>query len=152
MFPSQHSLEQNVRMIRQCSRVYAQRFGYLSEPVSSEYSYAEILLLGRLAEQGPATAAALAQTLDLDRGYLSRLLKKLERRRLIVKKIVPEDKRQRLISLSSAGKKEEDRLSRQIERNIADALSSLSSQQQQDLAAAMGMFARAFGLPVSAPA
>ena len=69
------------------------------------FSLTESRLLWELAQRGRATAAELARDLDLDPGYLSRLLRALKERALIRSARSPSDARHLHLSLTAAGRR-----------------------------------------------
>ena len=70
--------------IRRFNRFYTRRIGVLHEKLAdTRFSLTESRLLWELAHRGRTTASELARDLDLDPGYLSRLLRALKEQKLI---------------------------------------------------------------------
>ncbi|HYZ32399.1 MAG TPA: MarR family transcriptional regulator, partial [Crenalkalicoccus sp.] len=94
-----------IATVRRFSRFYTRRIGLLHEGLlGGPLSLAEGRLVYELAQRGTATARELGAELDLDSGYLSRLLRGLEARGLLSRRPSPEDGRQALLSLTPAGR------------------------------------------------
>src|SRR5882757_1637459 len=98
------SLEQRIATVRHFNRFYTQKIGVLNDGLlKSSFSLTEARLLYELAARDQLTATVLRKELGLDAGYLSRLLQRFEKNRLIVRRPSPEDGRQSLLSLTDRG-------------------------------------------------
>src|SRR5437763_12643508 len=115
--------------VRRFNRFYTQRIGVLREGLyDSAYSLAEVRALYELAHAAaPITATALAQTLTIDAGYLSRMLRGFEANGLIRKARSKTDGRQFHLTLTSAGRKAFAPLERASRDEIAALLAPLSA-------------------------
>ena len=123
--------------LREFNRFYTRRIGVLQERLlDSPFSLAESRLLWELAHAPDSTAAALARRLDLDPGYLSRLLHRLKGRSLVKARRSPDDARQTRLALSAAGQRALAPLERRSQDEAAALLASLDEAQQQELMAA----------------
>ncbi len=97
-------LEREVARVRAFNRFYTQKIGVLGEGLlDSPFSLAEVRLLWELAHRGDTTAGELARALNLDAGYVSRLLAGLRRRALIAREVSPADRRRRPLALTKRG-------------------------------------------------
>ena len=95
-----------VATVRAFNRFYTQKIGVLDEGLlASAFSLAEVRVLWELAHRRQATATELRHDLGLDAGYLSRMLARLEARRLVTRRPARDDKRQTLLTLSARGKR-----------------------------------------------
>ena len=92
--------------VRAFNRFYTRRIGVLGPKLpDSEFTLPEARLMWELAHHAPVSASALSKTLQLDAGYMSRLLRGLKHRGLLAEQAHPSDGRQTLLKLSAAGKR-----------------------------------------------
>lgn len=124
--------------VRRFNRAYTRRIGLLQDGlVDTPYSLTEARVLYELAQAPGTTATAIAATLGLDHGYLSRILKRFEKTGLVAKSPSPQDGRQSLLTLSPAGIDAFRELDRRSEAQVAAMLAPLPEAAQQRLVAAM---------------
>ncbi len=141
-----NGLDSDVAALRRFSRFYTRRIGLLHEGLlGGPLSLAEGRLIYELAQRGTSTAKALGAELDLDSGYLSRLLRGLEERGLIVRRPSPEDGRQVLLSLSPAGREAFAAIDARSREQVSAMLDRLSAPERQRLATALGEAERLLG-------
>jgi DNA-binding MarR family transcriptional regulator/GNAT superfamily N-acetyltransferase len=93
----------HVKALRGFNRFYTQRIGVLDPYLASEFSLTEVRVLYELAHRNQPTATELAQSLSLDGGYLSRILRRFESRKWLERAPSPADARQNLLKLTDAG-------------------------------------------------
>lgn len=97
--------EQDVVALREFNRFYTRKLGVLNEGLlDSPFSLAEVRLMYELCARERATPSELAQALDMDRGYLSRLIARLDGQGLLKSETSQADRRSRTLALSRKGK------------------------------------------------
>ncbi len=128
-----------IAAVRAFNRFYTRRIGVLDEGLSdTEFSLGEARLLWEFAHaSAPLSASELARDLQLDLGYVSRLLKGLRERGLIKARTNPADARQSLLSLTAAGRRAYAPLDQGSQRQTGEMLDRLSAPQQQRLLRAL---------------
>jgi DNA-binding MarR family transcriptional regulator/N-acetylglutamate synthase-like GNAT family acetyltransferase len=95
---------QQIEAVRRFSRFYTRRIGALHEGLlGSPFTLTEGRVVYEIAHHETTTAAELAKELDLDPGYLSRMLKGLEERGYLVRRPAETDGRQTILALSEHG-------------------------------------------------
>lgn len=124
--------------VRAFNRFYTRRIGVLAPKLSgSDFTLPEARLMWELAHHAPVSAAALSKRLQLDAGYLSRLLRGLKARGLLASQAHPSDGRQTLLKLSPAGKRAFAPLDRGSQAETEALLAPLSAPQREALVGAM---------------
>jgi DNA-binding MarR family transcriptional regulator/GNAT superfamily N-acetyltransferase len=132
--PPDPGLPARIAAVRRFNRFYTRRIGVLQEGLlKSPFSLTEARVLYELAHREDATASALVRDLDLDAGYLSRLLKGFEERGLIKRAASPRDARQSLLSLTALGRAAFAPLDRRSQDEIGDLLRALPAPAQKRL-------------------
>lgn len=146
--------EQQIDAVRRFNRFYTRQIGVLEDGLyRSEFSLTEARVLFELAHRDGLTASALAGDLGLDEGYLSRMLKKFERRGLIERQPAADDGRRFHLGLTEAGRRAFEPLNRAARDLVADLLARLSLDEREKLTAAMGTIQRLLGpAPDTGPA
>ncbi len=126
-----------IAQVRRFNRAVTQRVGALDDEfLSRDRSLGLSRVLWEIG-LGPTDVRALRSRLDLDSGYLSRLLRALERDGLIVVEASPADGRVRTARLTPAGQAECDELDRRSDAAAGALLDPLSAGQRDRLVAAM---------------
>ena len=123
--------------VREFNRYYTRRVGALGGHLGSEFSLTEVRVLYELAHRDAPTASAIAAALDLDRGYLSRLLRSFKKRGLISTSVSKDDRRRTHLRLTPAGKRAFAPLNKRADADVAEMLDRLSPAQQQRVVGAM---------------
>ena len=120
--------------LRAFNRFYTRRIGVLGAGLlDSRFSLTESRLLWELSHRPGLTAGTLARELDLDAGYLSRLLASLRSQGLVQAERAEGDARQQLLSLTPAGRRAFAPLDKRSRAQAQALLSPLSMPQQQEL-------------------
>src|SRR5436305_4459493 len=103
---SSPQLEERIAAVRRFSRFYTRQLGLLQESlVDTRFSLAQARVLYELAHRDKVTASELAADLDLDHGYLSRILRRFGDDGLLKKVRAPGDARRSLIAITAKGRK-----------------------------------------------
>jgi DNA-binding MarR family transcriptional regulator/GNAT superfamily N-acetyltransferase len=127
-----------VDVVRRFNRFYTRRIGALRAGLlDSPFSLTEARLLYELAHRDRPTAAELARDLGVDAGYLSRMLRALERRRLISRERSRADARQSLLGLTAEGRRTFATLDTRSSAEVRAMLGRLSDAGQRRLVGAM---------------
>jgi DNA-binding MarR family transcriptional regulator/GNAT superfamily N-acetyltransferase len=130
--------QQTIAAVRRFNRFYTRQIGVLRKNyLDSPYSLGEMRVLYELAQNEKLTASDIARTLDLDMGYLSRLLRNFEKRRLINRKISASDARQSHLALTARGREMFAPMEQRSQQYAAAMLAKLDGMQQEQIVSAM---------------
>ena len=124
--------------VRRFNRLYTKRIGVVREGLlGSPWSLAELRVLYELAHRERPVATDLVQELGLDAGYVSRILRGFERRKLLERRPAEHDGRRSDITLTAAGRRAVASLEDKSRAEVAALLAGLSPEGQARLLAAM---------------
>ncbi len=146
------ALPHRVAAVRRFNRYYTRVIGALQEGLlRSDFSLAEARVLYELAQRDDLTATELGRELELDPGYLSRILQRFERDGLLAREPSPADRRQTLLSLTAAGRDAFAPLDARSREEVAALLAKLPDPAQASLVTAMSRIETLLGGSRSAP-
>ena len=139
---------QQIELIRRFNRFYTKQIGVLHEGLlNSPFSLTEARVLYELAQHESTTATQLGNELELDAGYLSRLLSSFEKRGLITKQPSANDGRQLLIGLTEAGQAAFAIINTRSQQEIGALLHTLALADQARLVTAMATITQLLAAP-----
>ncbi|MEO8805692.1 MAG: helix-turn-helix domain-containing GNAT family N-acetyltransferase [Burkholderiaceae bacterium] len=135
-----------VELIREFNRFYTRRIGVLHEGLlHTKFTLTESRLLWELAHAEGKTATDLSRELDLDPGYMSRLLRGLKERGLLKTTRAAADARHQHLSLTAAGRRAFAPLNTRSQADVTALLATLTEPQQQQLLQAMAQIEKLLG-------
>lgn len=127
-----------VATIREFNRFYTGMLGLLSEGLlDTPYSLTEARIIFELARTEHTEVAELRRVLDIDAGYLSRLLARFEADGLVARRRSPADGRRQVISLTGQGQAAFTLLDNSSAGQISALLSGCAEDEQRRLTEAM---------------
>jgi DNA-binding MarR family transcriptional regulator/GNAT superfamily N-acetyltransferase len=126
-----------VERVRSFNRAVTERVGALNDHfLGRDHSLGEARMLWEIGSAG-AEIRELRGRLELDSAYVSRLLRSLERRGLVVVEASADDRRVRRVRLTPAGLAERAELDQRADGFARSVLEPLSASQRARLTAAM---------------
>ena len=135
---------QRVLDVRRFNRLYTRHIGLLEQGyLRSSFSLTQVRVLYELAQHAHITPTELARQLDLDPGYLSRILDDFARQGLIDRQRAEHDGRQSLLRLSDRGREAFAPLDKRANDQVAALLERLPASDQEQLVNAMATIERA---------
>jgi DNA-binding MarR family transcriptional regulator/GNAT superfamily N-acetyltransferase len=146
-------INRRIESVRQFNRFYTRQIGLLQERfLNTPVSLTEGRVLYDLAHRERPIATDVARELRLDRGYLSRVLRTLERRGYVSKAVAEADGRQSLLSLTAKGRSLFSQLDARSQQQTGAMLSKLNVGEQRRLLEAMKSVETLLGSPRNAAA
>jgi DNA-binding MarR family transcriptional regulator/GNAT superfamily N-acetyltransferase len=128
-----------VEAVRRFNRLYTRRIGALQAAhLDTPFSLTEARLLYELAHRADPTLSVLAAELGLDRGYLSRLLRALERRGLVARRREAGDARRQPLRLTGKGARAFAALEARTRDEVGSMLNALPGDARKRLVDALG--------------
>src|SRR5688572_17932544 len=127
-----------VDAVRRFNRFYTRRVGALRAGLlGSAFPLPVARLLYELGHRGPCTASEIGRELDLDAGYLSRLVRSLKRGGWVQAMRSPQDARASVLSLTAKGRKAFSTLDARSREEVSAMLAALPEPEQGRLVEAM---------------
>jgi DNA-binding MarR family transcriptional regulator/GNAT superfamily N-acetyltransferase len=126
-----------IETIRRFNRFYTRRMGILDPYLGSELSLTDVRVLYELAHRERAVASEIGKDLQLDAGYLSRILRRFEAQGWLARDADTRDARQSLLRLTEAGHQAFAPLQQRSRDQAAALLGPLSPGERAQLVGAM---------------
>ncbi|MFG1797328.1 GNAT family N-acetyltransferase [Nocardia sp. NPDC049149] len=143
----------DIAAVREFNRRYTRIIGVLREGLlGSEYSLTEVRILFELANSGITEVVALRQALDLDAGYLSRILARFEKANLVQRNRSDSDGRRQEVRLTARGKEIFAVLDQRSSDEIGHLLNAKPAASRARLVAAMRTIEQILDHPADAAA
>jgi DNA-binding MarR family transcriptional regulator/GNAT superfamily N-acetyltransferase len=130
-------LEEQIEAVRRFSRVYTQRIGALDDSfLGMGLPLGAMRLMFEIGSK-PASLHELRSRLDLDSGYVSRLLRSLEDEGLVEVSPDPGDGRRRIVTLTRKGRRRWMELEHRSQASAQVLLDPLTPRQRERLTSAL---------------
>lgn len=140
-----------IDQIRSFNRAYTRHLGVLDESfLDTRFSLTEARVLHELSE-GEKTASEIAARLGLDAGYLSRMLDRFAKAKLISKSSSADDRRSVLVSLTRLGYSAYAPLEARSRDSVSAMIHGLPASAQEQLLDGMKLVAALTGANKGAP-
>jgi DNA-binding MarR family transcriptional regulator/GNAT superfamily N-acetyltransferase len=131
-------LQDRAATLRGFNRFYTRHLGVLARGfLGTRFSLTEARILYELAQADGETASRLGSRLGLDPGYLSRIVSRFEKDRLLERPRSLRDRRQRPLRLTARGRREARVLDHRSQRQALRSLGALPPAKQVELVRAM---------------
>lgn len=146
--PDSPASEAHIAALRSFNRFYTRRIGVLDEHLyGTPFTLPQTRVLWELAHHDGITAGELARALDLDAGYLSRLLATLKSKRLVRAQRSPADARQQVLSLTAAGRRAYAPMDARSQAQVSALLAPLHEVDRRRLLEATATIESLLGAP-----
>jgi DNA-binding MarR family transcriptional regulator len=129
----------HITEVRAFNRFYTPIIGLLDQHIlESHYSLPEVRILYELYHSDNLMANDIIASLQIDKGYLSRILQQFQKKKLVTKKWSVKDGRAAHLTLTEKGKKEFEELNEASDRQIKSILEMLTEEECNRLVNNMG--------------
>lgn len=127
-----------VNGIRKFNRFYTRVLGVFDESVFElNYSLLEMRTLGEIGRNKGITGNSLSKYLNIDKGYLSRILNKLIKNQLVFKEKNERDNRVYHLFLTNSGEELNQYVEKESDEKVVELLKPLKDDEIQELKRSM---------------
>ncbi|EZH71398.1 hypothetical protein ATO12_07795 [Aquimarina atlantica] len=127
-------MENIVNKIRRFNRFYTRVIGVINNHIlESQYSLSEVRVMYEIYHNPKITARQIKEIIEVDEGYLSRLIKKLVKLNIINKIKSQDDYRISYLNLTENGKKIFLTLNQRSSDAISEIIQHLNQKEQEEL-------------------
>ncbi|WP_074407162.1 MULTISPECIES: MarR family winged helix-turn-helix transcriptional regulator [Aquimarina] len=127
-------MENIVNKIRRFNRFYTRVIGVINNHIlESQYSLSEVRVMYEIYHNPKITARQIKEIIEVDEGYLSRLIKKLVKLNIINKIKSQDDYRISYLNLTENGKKIFLTLNQRSSDAISEIIQHLNKKEQEEL-------------------
>lgn len=127
-------LDEQVAQMRGFNRFYTNLIGLLNNHIyESPYSLTEVRVLYEINNGENVTARGIMETISIDEAYLSRIILKFQKEKLLKKEQSKTDKRVYYISPTEKGRKVFGTLNDRSQESLKNVLDKLSATERASL-------------------
>ena len=121
--------KENIEEVRAFNRVYTVFMGILNKSfLKSKYSLVETRVMHAAYTKDGIMPSEIVTMLNIDKGYLSRIITSLEKRKVIVKAKSESDGRSVRLSITEFGKSEFEKLNKASDIQVEGLLSQFNEE------------------------
>lgn len=127
-----------IKQIKQFNRFYLRKMALhaIYTDVSS-YSATEAMILHEIAHVRNCTASYLSEYFMFDKGYISRILRKLSNNESVIKEKSTTDKRIHYLKITPKGNRDLEQLSKLANKNVSKMIEDVEEDEVKELIQAM---------------
>lgn len=126
--------DDHISAVREFNRFYTTRLGMLHKMhLDGDFSLTQARILYEIGADPGVTASSLREMLDLNAGYLSRILALLAKRKLVHRTRSKQDGREKLLALSPAGESAVGLLNQRSALQIRELLANITTADRDAL-------------------
>lgn len=128
-----------VAALRAFNRFYTKELGLLGRGfMGTDYSLTEARIIWEIAQRGEAEVAEVRRELELDAGYVSRILARFEKAGLVIRERSEADRRRQVVRLTGSGRAVFRSFDRRSSSELGQLLDDHTDAEQGRLLDAMG--------------
>lgn len=137
-----------VAAVRAFNRFYTKELGLLGRFMGTPYTLTEARIIWEIGRHdGLTEVAGIRRELDLDPGYLSRILAGFEQRGLVMRERSTQDRRRQVVRLTGSGRAAFRTFDRRSSKELSELLAEHTGTEQRRLVEAMGAVRGILGDP-----
>lgn len=127
-----------IKKIRHFNRLYTVWLDVLNKGyLGTDFSWPESRTLFEIYLRPGITATEICRNLNMDKGYVSKILAKFEKQALITRKLIPGRKGLKRLQLTRTGIKEAEKIDSSGDRQMMDKLKSMDEETCEKICEAM---------------
>lgn len=131
--------EKDIEEVRAFNRVYTVFMGILNQRfLKSKFSLVETRVMHAALHKDGVIPSEIVTLLNVDKSYLSRVITRLIKRKILVKKKSVEDGRSVQLSITALGRKEFEKLNDASNLQVAGLLAQFTEEERHQLIKSMG--------------
>jgi DNA-binding MarR family transcriptional regulator/GNAT superfamily N-acetyltransferase len=145
-------MQERVASVRAFNRFYTKELGLLGRGfLGTKYTLTEARIIWQIGQcGGPAEVTEIRRELDLDPGYLSRILARFEQSKLVIRERSEADRRRQLVRLTGSGRATLRGFETRANREFSELLDQHRDPEQRRLVEALGIVRSILGDPTAA--
>ena len=123
-----------IKDIREFNRFYTTILGVVNNHIlESDYSLTEARIIYELTDSKELTAREIKEKLQIDEGYMSRIITRFVKSGILNKKQSKNDKRVYVLKLTTRGEEISRLINQQSDRQVKNLIEHLSKTEQEKL-------------------
>jgi DNA-binding MarR family transcriptional regulator len=123
-------MDKPVDRIRSFNQFYTNKLGVLNKHIlDSHFSLSEVRVLYELSTNPDCSARTIMQILNVDEGYLSRIIDRLTKSGLVERQRSDSDKRKSMLKLTTKGQSTFRKLNQASSKAIEQMISGISKKE-----------------------
>jgi len=127
-----------IHRMRSFNRFYTNVIGVVNQHIlDSQHSLTEARVLYEISNMKDCSAKKIRENVEIDEGYLSRIIGKFIRKGLVKKIRSENDRRTRIVILTEKGKREFAKLDTGSSKSVYKAVEKLSQKERKELVGLM---------------
>ncbi len=131
-------MNEEIKQIKQFNRFYVRKMALTSIYTDkTSYSSTEAMILHEIEHKENCTASYLVEAYLFDKGYISRILRKLEKSGVITRTPSQEDRRVHILEMTSKGRRDLEKLSMRASANVKRMIEEVKDEDIQKLIESM---------------
>lgn len=131
-------MKKSIQEIKRFNRFYLRMMGLFNHYTDeSPYSVTEAIVLFEIQSNKECTASFLSEYYMFDKGYISRIVKKFENRKMIMKIPSKTDRRIQFLNITKEGENVLEELKKEADLNVERMIQNIKQEDLKELIKSM---------------